>query len=198
VPVSITHDARQQIAREAWPQQLGTLRQMHFRCVVAALSALALVPVGASARTAERITVNRSIGLVRLGMTETEVEAALGGPADRVFRRHGEHVLHYATMDVGFASSPALFAGERVVSIRTTSRLARTSNGIGPGAARSSLRRGLGGRRLYCFRGSGQTTLARATTCFVGAEGFGTKGTSFTLRGSRISRVDVYVVLNPE
>jgi hypothetical protein len=132
-------------------------------------------------------------------MTQTDLEAALG-PADRTFRRHAEHVLRYRALglDVGFASAPALFGGERVVSIRAVLPSARTATGIGPGVARTRLRGGLGRHHLDCFTKARVSTLARATVCFTGAEGFGTAGTSFTLRSSRIQRVDVYRVLSAE
>lgn len=153
----------------------------------------------AGASASQRITVNRSIGPIRLGMLDQEVASRLGRP-DRSFRRGAERVLRYDTrqVDIGLAES-SLFDGVQVVSIRTTSRRARTSNGIGPGAPRTRLGRRLAGMRVYCFKKSGRlSTVSTADACMVGAEGFGSYGTSFQLRDDRIVSVDVYRVLTAE
>lgn len=173
---------------------------MRTAAVAGAVCALIAGMAGpALAADAQHIEINTGVGPVQLGMTQDQVTAAIGQP-DSAYDRYGQHFLRYTTlrMDVGLQESPSLFKGVRVVTIKTTSPDARTTSGAGPGASRHTLKGNLGGQELTCFKGHSTTTLKHATGCYVDAGGFGSYGTSFALRGKRITNVQVYRVTSDE
>ncbi len=112
---------------EAGLTRLGVL-------VVAVAALLAAAPASA------RITPQVGIGGIRLGMTVSQVRAALGAPDAVIFQRHPiigrtriyKYGLTYATFD-GTARSA------KVVSINTRSRSERTTRGVGVGTARATV-----------------------------------------------------------
>jgi hypothetical protein len=113
------------------------------------------VAVTAAARTGAdlRITPGKSIGKVKLGMTELQVRATMGRPRSIVRRRagFGRSIVEY---EYGFAEYVVRFFGPRdrlrVVRVGTTLRQERTREGLGVGSAERAVLRAL--PRARCER----------------------------------------------
>jgi hypothetical protein len=102
-----------------------------------ALAAVCAGAVGVRSDAADlRIAPGRSIGKVRLGMTQPQVRATMGTPRSIVRRRggFGRSIVEY---EYGFAEYVVRFLGRpgrlRVVRVATTLRRERTREGLGVG-----------------------------------------------------------------
>lgn len=110
--------------------------------VAAALFSAGVLAVTALGRQGDQplIVLDRSIGGIALGMSRSDVEGLLGAPGSTLailLRGGGTGVL--ATYHVHGGELLVEYAGDRVVSIETTSSFYRTENGIGPGTSKAGL-----------------------------------------------------------
>jgi hypothetical protein len=131
------------------------------------------------------IVLQHGIGGVQLHMTKASVRSTLGAPR-RVVRGRNDFgrytIFVYPRVTVSFQSGP------RVTGLRTSSRLERTAAGIGVGSTETQVRSRVA--RVHCRTDGG------SRHCFVGRFLPGHVVTDFQLRGGRVSRVDVGVVLD--
>jgi hypothetical protein len=108
--------------------------------------------IEAHGRTAAdlRIAPGRSIGKVRLGMTEAQVRGVMGRP-QFVVRRAGAFGLRSLEYQYGLADYTVRLSGRagrlRVVRVGTTLVRERTPNGLGPGSTERAVRRAYPGLR---------------------------------------------------
>lgn len=111
-----------------------------------------LVAGGTAGASSQLIRHGVGIGKVRLGMTETQVRAALGRPTATVRTRTG---FGGARLELQFdeAAYTVVFrrraTGFRVVAVSTVLPRERTREGLGAGSLETRVRRAYG-RRLRC------------------------------------------------
>jgi len=145
---------------------------------------LALAVTASSARAV--IVVQRSIGGVKLQMTEAQVRAKLGRPmrvrvGTNEFGTFVEKV--YKRVTVTFQS------GDRVTNVRTKSPLEKTAGGVGVGSTKSQVKAGVANAK--CKNESG------FRHCFVGAFLPGRTVTDFRLGSNgRVSSVSTGFVID--
>lgn len=148
---------------------------------IAALAALAL-PASASAL----VQVDRGIAGARIGNTPAQVHAALGRPA-RVARGRNDFGGFVEERYAG--GIRVLYSGSRNVTLVDTTGLGdRTAKGVGVGSTESAVRAGVRGVR--CATESG------IRHCHTGDFRAGQRVTDFFVRGGRVWRVSVGVVID--
>lgn len=122
-----------------------------FPAVVAAV--IAAAPAGGSSQSVELIRPARSIGKIRLGMTEVELRRAMGRPRSVVPRREAfglrtvEYQYGYAAYVVQLFGRPGRL---RVVRVSTTLAREQTPARVGVGSREASVLRAY--RRISCER----------------------------------------------
>jgi hypothetical protein len=130
-----------------------------------------------------RIVLQRSIAGVRVGMTQRQVRAVLGVPRRAFLKRNafGRYTEYrYRRLTVRFQGN------RKVTSISTSRRNERTPSGLGVGTTKSVLK----ARGLHC------RTFLDANYCYLGVIKPGRRVTTFFLRGKRVSRVEVGIVID--
>jgi hypothetical protein len=139
-------------------------------------SALVIVLVGAAAASA-RITVNRGVAAIGLGMTAAEVRARLGKPSlDAVSGATRNYVYRRRALVVALVRS-------RVVIVSTRSPRERTAGGIGVGSTDADVRRRVRGARC--------AATADVQFCRVGSIRPGRRSTTFQIQQGRVVTVTV-------
>lgn len=124
-----------------------------------------------------RLTVNRSIAGIGLGMSAREVHRALGPPSlSTVSGGLRDDVYRSRKLVVTLSRS-------RVVLVATRSRRERTAHGIGVGSSARQLRAGLKRARCGVKAGVG--------FCRVGSARSGRRSTTFLLEAGRVITVTV-------
>lgn len=139
--------------------------------LLVATSAMLAAPAGA------RITVNRSVAGVGLGMTAGEVRAKLGRPALST-ASDGARNLVYRTR-----SLVVTLIGSRVVIVSTRSRRERTTAGVGVGSSIAVVRERVPRARCGVKAGVG--------FCRVGSVRKGRRSTTFQIEGGKVVTVTV-------
>jgi hypothetical protein len=137
-----------------------------------------LLAVLACAATAEaRITVNRSVAGIGLGMTAKEVRARLGRPQlETVNGGLRDLVYRDRRLVVTLLRS-------RVVIVSTRNRRERTSRGVGPGSTSSAAARRVPGARCGSKAG--------VAFCRVGSTRPGRRSTTLQIEAGRVLTVTV-------
>ena len=138
----------------------------------ALLAASATAPASATPDADLRIRPGVGVGKLRLGMTETQVRAALGRPRVVIRRRAGFGSV-VADWEFGYAEYTVRFFGRpgrlRATRVGTTLWRERTPRGIGVGSPERVLRRaypGLRCERLETSRWQGVVQLlSTSRTC---------------------------------
>ncbi|MEA2233413.1 MAG: hypothetical protein QOD83_3229 [Solirubrobacteraceae bacterium] len=124
-----------------------------------------------------RITVNRSVDGIGLGMTAKEVRARLGKPSlDAVSEGARNYVYRRRALVVSLV-------GSRVVIVSTRNARQRTAGGIGVGSTDADVRGGVRGARC------GAT--ADVQFCRVGSIRPGRRSTTFQIQQGRVVTVTV-------
>jgi hypothetical protein len=148
--------------------------------LAAAVLAVSLVaPVTASAL----IQVDRGIAGARLGNTKAQVRAALGQPRRVVT---GNNIFGPFTVFRYAGGVRVTFqSGNRVTAAATTGLGDRTPRGVGVGSARRAVRRRVPGVRCEAVG-----------ICQTGTGEAGDRITAFFIRGGRVFRVSVGIVID--
>lgn len=156
-------------------------RPLLLSAVAAAVAALAL-PTGASAL----VQVDQGIAGVRLGNTVAQVHAALGRPA-RV--KHGRNAFGSFRQETYGGGIVVYYQGARTVtSVVETGLGDRTATGVGVGSSEHAVRAGV--PHVRC------ETLAGARSCHTHAFTAGRRVTDFAIRGGKVVRVTVGLVID--
>jgi hypothetical protein len=124
-----------------------------------------------------RITVNRSVAGVGLGMTAKEVRAKLGRPSVASVSDGSRNLVYRPR-----ALVVTLIAG-RVVMVSTRNRRERTVAGVGVGATAAAVRHRVSGVRCGEHAGVG--------FCRVGSVRPGRRSTTFQIEAGRVVTVTV-------
>ena len=150
-------------------------------------SAALLLPLALPGRAAALIQVDRGIAGARLGNTRAEVRAALGRPTSiRTGTNKFGPWVRYRYRRFGIT---VIFQGrERVTSVSTTGLGDRTRRGVGVRSSERSVRRRVAGVRCRTIEGE--------RLCHTGRLEAGDRVTVFFLRGGRVTRVDVGIVID--
>jgi hypothetical protein len=154
---------------------------MRGRLLLAAAVAALVVPAVAGSA----IVPQKSIGGVRLGMSEAQVMAALGKPT-RV--KHGSNdfgpyaILYYRGYQVNFQGVT------QVTQVLTTSPKERTASGLGAGSTAAQVKAKLSGE--HC------EGTASAGHCWLGAFLPGKTVTDFSFRNGKVWNVVVGIVID--
>jgi hypothetical protein len=121
------------------------------------LSSVLLIFLAAAAPAAAQLVPQRSLGGIKLGMTEKEVRAERGAP-DKVTHPNNEIVGRTTEYRYGL-TRVSIFPSSGVVNISTTSRR-ETYRGVGVGSTEAALKRAVKGERCetasgerYCYLG---------------------------------------------
>lgn len=152
---------------------------------VLAVFAGAIISLGVTASAGARIVPQRGIAGIELQMTKAEVRAKLGRPARTVNGRNdfGPYTTFtYPRVTVSFQGRM------RVTSTRTTSRLERTSAGVGVGSTEAMVKAHV--RHVVCKTESG------SRQCVLGKFLPGHTVTVFALKHGRVTSVVVGIVLD--
>lgn len=124
-----------------------------------------------------RITVNRGIGDVGLGMTAAEVRRTLGRASLETVSGRSRNLVYRRRALV------VTLVGGRVVIVATRSRRERTRSGVGVGSTRAVVRSRLRGERCG--------TKAGVAFCRVGSVRPGRRSTTFQLERGRVVTVTI-------
>jgi len=149
--------------------------------LLVALAAMLIVagPAGA------KIVVQRGIGGANLHMTKAQVRARLGAPT-RV--HNGRNTFGHFSNFVYPRLTVMFQSGPKVTGVRTSSRLERTSSGVGVGSSVARVKAGV--RQAKC------RTQFGTRQCVVGKFLPGRVITAFVIRKGHVSSVIVGIVLD--
>ncbi len=147
------------------------------------LAVALLAPLGAGAV----VQIDRGIGGVRVGNSKVQVRAALGKP-QRV--RNGRNAFgpftRYRYTREGIT---VIFqGGSRVSSVSTTGQGDRTTRGVGVGSTEQEVDAKV--PRVKC------ETIVGTRSCHTGEFTAGRRVTDFLIRGGRVRRVTVGIVID--
>jgi outer membrane protein assembly factor BamE (lipoprotein component of BamABCDE complex) len=146
------------------------------RSIAVGASTLVLGVVGAAAASA-RITVNRGVGSIGLGMTAKQVRARLGAPSlESATGGSRNYVYRRRALVVSLV-------GSRVVIISTRNSRERTATGIGVGSTDADVLRRVAGARC--------ATKADVRFCRVGSIRPGRRSTTFQIQQGRVVTITV-------
>jgi hypothetical protein len=155
------------------------VRRLAPALATAAVLAAAAPPAGAT------IVPQQGMAGVRIGMSAQEVRGVLGVPlrAIRGANDFGPYAeLRYPRL------VRVLLQGGAVTAISTTGRFERTARGVGVGSTEAAVSAKV--RRVRC------RTFGSFRECYVGRFLPGKRVTAFLLRGGRVVRVTVGVVVD--
>jgi hypothetical protein len=148
--------------------------------LVAFASALLLAPSAEAV-----IQLDRAVSGARLGNSKSEVRTALGKPR-RVINRDG---LFGPTTEFRYRGGlRVLFLNGRVTLAGTTGKGDRTNRGVGVGSSEQAVENKVPGVTCETFEGT--------RICSRGAEQPGEKGTFFFLRGGKVVRAEVAILID--
>lgn len=147
----------------------------------AALVALALPPAASAL-----IQVDRGIAGARIGNSPAQVHAALGAPTGV---RRGRNDFGRFLQEAYGGGIVVFYQGARKVSSVVTTGLGdRTKNGVGVGSTEAQVRGGVPGVRCE--------TVSGTRSCHTNSFRPGRRVTDFFLRGGKVTRVTVGVVID--
>ena len=149
---------------------------------VAALAVSLAVPIVAGAR----VVPQKSIGKVRIGNSEANLDAKLPDPV-QLIRTTG--IVSGAPINLWVYSGLKIEfeGGNRVTAVRTTRRFERTARGAGVGTPKKLLRKLH--PKIRCGKG-------KSTICQLGRPNrIGAKATTFELERGRVVSIAVHRVL---
>jgi hypothetical protein len=148
--------------------------------LVAFASALLVAPSAEAV-----IQLDRAVSGARLGNSKSEVRTALGKPR-RVINRDG---LFGPTTEFRYRGGlRVLFLNGRVTLAGTTGKGDRTNRGVGVGSSEQAVENKVPGITCETFEGT--------RICSRGAEQPGEKGTFFFLRGGKVVRAEVAILID--
>lgn len=131
------------------------------------------------------IQLDRAVSGARLGNSKSEVRTALGEPR-RVINRDG---LFGPTTTFRYRGGlRVIFLGNRVTLAGTTGKGDRTNRGVGVGSSERAVKDKVPGVTCETFEGT--------RICSRGAEQPGERGTFFFLRGGRVTRAEVAILID--
>jgi len=150
------------------------------------LCAAGLALLAAPPAAVALVQVDRGLAGVRLGNSRAEVRAALGPPASSASGRNpfGRFVRYRFAGGI-----TVLFqGGEQVTSVTTTGRGDRTARGVGVGSSEVSVRR--------LVRGVTCESTGGVRSCHTGRFEPGQRITDFAIRGGRVNRLTIGIVID--
>ena len=147
------------------------------RSILAGLALLVAVPAMFAAPADARITVNRSVAGVGLGMTAGEVRAKLGRPSLSTASDGARNLVYRSRKLV------VTIVRSRVVLVSTRSRRERTAAGVGAGSSIAVVRARVARARCGVKAGVG--------FCRVGSVRAGRRSTTFQIEGGKVVTVTV-------
>lgn len=150
--------------------------------LVGAVAALVLAGPAAA-----KLIPQRGMAGVTLGMSRTQVRAALGTPSRTIHARN-EFGVYTEFRYAGRALRLVFQGNGGLTSISTTGRTERTRTGVGVGSTEAQVKHGVPGVRC---EGAGS-----ARHCFLGTFSAGKRVTDFRLTSGRVSRVVVGFVID--
>lgn len=131
------------------------------------------------------IQLDRAVSGARLGNSKSEVRTALGEPR-RVINRDG---LFGPTTTFRYRGGlRVIFLNNRVTLAGTTGKGDRTNRGVGVGSSERAVKDKVPGVTCETFEGT--------RICSRGAEQPGERGTFFFLRGGRVARAEVAILID--
>jgi hypothetical protein len=151
-------------------------------------AATAALTLGIAASAPASIVVGKSIGGLKLGMTQTQAKNLLQATPTV---KHYTNEIAGASTDLTWQGITATFAGNaNITNVETTLPTERTSTGVGVGSTLAKVHAGLSGE--IC-EGAAGTTL-----CRIGALTAGQRVTTFRIKNStgRVFQVGVGFVID--